>query len=127
MKPNIILTVNSLLSILLLSIHVTDDIVHGFDFWTSTTPLFGVLILAVLLYGTLMLAERWSGLIIILIGGLGSAAMPFIHRGAGHVARLSGGFLFIWTLFALGATGGLTIILVARAMWRRIRKLKIEN
>jgi len=33
MKPDVILTVTSLLSILLLSIHVTDDIIRGFDRW----------------------------------------------------------------------------------------------
>jgi hypothetical protein len=119
MKPNVILTVTSLLSILLLSIHVTDDIVHGFDSWRPSSPLFGV-ILAVLLYGTLVLAERRAGLVIILIGGLGAAAMPVIHRGAGAVAKSSGGFLFIWTLFALGATGTISVILAARGLWLRI-------
>jgi hypothetical protein len=118
MKHNVILTVNSLLSIFLLSIHVTDDIVHGFDAWGRSSPFFGVGILATLLYGTLVLAERRSGLIIIFIGGLGAAAMPFIHSKAGAVARLSGGFLFIWTLFALGATGMLSILLVVRELRR---------
>jgi len=118
MKHNVVLTVTSLLSILLLSIHVTDDIVHGFDQWRPSSPLFCV-ILGVLLYGTLALAERRSGLIIILIGGLAALGMPVIHRGAGAVARSSGGFLFLWTLIALGATGTLSIILAIRAMRSR--------
>jgi hypothetical protein len=120
MKPNVVLTVASLLSIVLFSIHVTDDIVRGFDSW-GPQSLFGVLILAVLLYGTLVLAERRSGLVIILIGGLGAAAMPVIHMGAASVAKSSGGFLFIWTLFALGATGTLSVVLAVRGLWNRGR------
>ena len=119
MKPNVVLTVTSLLSILLLSIHVTDDVVHGFDQWRPSSPVFCV-ILGVLLYGTLVLAERRSGLILMLIVGLGAMGMPVIHRGAGHVAKSSGGFLFLWTLIALGATGTLTMILAIRGLRRRL-------
>ncbi len=115
MKEKIVLTVTSLLSILLLSIHVTDDIARGFDSWGRWSPLFCV-VLGVLLYGTLVLSERRSGLVLILIGGLGAVGMPIIHRGAGTVARTGGGFLFLWTLIALGATGTLSIILAIRGM-----------
>jgi hypothetical protein len=113
MKHDRLLTVTSLLSILLLSIHVTDDIVRGIDPW-GRQSLIGVLILAVLLYGTLVLAERRSGLIIMLLGGLLAAGMPVIHSKV-NMAK-SGAFLFIWTLFALGATGTLTVILAARGL-----------
>ena len=116
MKHNVILTVMSLLSIVLLSIHVTHDIVRGVDSW-GRQSLIGVLILVVLLYGTLVLADRRSGLVIILVGGLFAAAMPVIHAKV-NMAK-SGTFLFIWTLFALGATGTLTVILAARGLWRR--------
>lgn len=115
MKRNVLLTVTSVLSVLLLTIHVTDDIVHGFDQWGRPSPIFGV-VLAVLLYGAFMLAERRSGLILMLIAGLGAAGMPVIHSRAGAVARLSGGFLFIWTLFALGTIGTLTVILAVRGL-----------
>jgi hypothetical protein len=122
MKNNVILVVTSLLSIVLLSIHVTDDIVRGFDAWTPQSFIFGV-VLAILLYGTLVLPERRSGHIIMLITGLGAAAMPIIHSRAGAAARTSGGFLFIWTLFALGATGTLSIILTVRGL----RKASVGN
>ncbi len=115
MNRNLILPVTSLLSIVLLSIHVTDDIARGFDAWRPSSPIFCV-VLGVLLYGTLVLAERRAGLIIILIGGLGALGMPIIHRGAGTVARTSGGFLFLWTLIALGATGSLSIILAVHGL-----------
>ena len=113
MKHNVLLTVTSLLSTLLLSVHVTHDIVRGVDVW-GRQSLVGVLILVVLLYGTLVLGERRSGLIIMLLGGLLAAGMPVIHTKV-NMAK-SGAFLFIWTLFALGATGTLTVILAARGL-----------
>ena len=118
MKHNTILTVTSLLSILLLSIHVTLDIVRGVDKW-GPLSLVGVLILVVLLYGTLVLAERRSGLVIMLLGGLLAAAMPVIHWRVN--LNKPNTFLFIWILFALGATGTLSVILAARGLRSRTR------
>ena len=124
MKNNAILTVTSLLSILLLSIHVTHDIIRGVDTW-GRQSLIGVLILVVLLYGTLVLSERRSGLIIMLVGGLMAAAMPVIHARV-SLAKAAP-FLFIWTLFALGATGTLTVILAARGLRAGGRMTAVAN
>ena len=124
MKPNVILTVTSLLAILLSSIHVTHDIIRGTDSW-GRQSLVGVLILVVWLYGTLVLAERRSGLVIMLVGGLLAAAMPVIHSRV-NLAK-SGAFLFIWTLFALGATGSLSVILAARGLRASGRMTTVEN
>jgi hypothetical protein len=118
-KHNALLTVTSLLSILLLSIHVTDDIVRGFDKW-GFEKLSLVLILVVWLCGTLLLAEPRSGHVIMPLGGLLTALMPAIHmRGTGAFVKSAGAFFFIWTLFALGATGTLSVILAVRGLWRR--------
>jgi hypothetical protein len=79
-----------------------------------------LLVLVVFLYGPLMLAERRSGHVIMLLVGLFAAGMPVIHmRGAhyGEIARSAGGFFFVWTLWALGGLGGLTFILSARGLW----------
>jgi hypothetical protein len=116
MKRNILLVVMSLLSILLLSIHVTQDVIRGIDPW-GRQSLIGVLILVILLHGTLVLAERRSGLIIMLIGGLMAVAMPVIHSRV-SLAK-SGTFLYVWTLVALGVIGSLTVILAARGLRRR--------
>jgi hypothetical protein len=113
MKRNILLPVMSLLSILLLSIHVTLDIVRGVDTW-GPQSLVGVLILVVLLYGTLVVPERRSGIVIMLLAGLFAAAMPVIHWRVNLTKPHT--FLFIWTLFALGATGTLTVILAIRRL-----------
>jgi hypothetical protein len=103
----------SLLSILLLSIHVTLDIVRGVDTW-GPLSLIGVLILVVLLYGTLVLPERRSGRVIMLFAGLFAAAMPVIHWRVSMTKPNT--FLFLWTLFALGTTGTLTAILAVRGL-----------
>ena len=118
MKENVMLTIASLLSILLLTLHLTDDIVRGISKAESSNIALAVLV--VLLYGTLMLTERRSGYVIMLLVGLLAAAMPVMHmRGAhyGEIARSTGGFFFVWTLWALGGLGGLTIVLAARGLW----------
>src|SRR3977135_2994456 len=114
MKHNVMLTVVSLLSILLLTLHVTDDIVRGIS--KAEPSNIALLILTVFLYGTLVLAERRSGHVIMLLVGLFAAGMPLIHmRGVhyGEIAKSTGGFFFVWTLWALGALGGFTVILSA--------------
>lgn len=119
MKHKGLLTVMSLLTILFLSIHVTDDIVRGYEKWGFEKLSF-VLILVVLLCGTLLLAERRWGKVIMLLGGLLAALIPAIHmRGTGAFVKTSGAFFFIWTLLALGATGTLTVILAASGLLRR--------
>ena len=118
MKENAIVVVTSLLSIVLLTLHVTDDIVRGISKAEPSNT--ALLILAVLLYGTLVLAERRSGHVVMLLVGLFAAAMPVIHmRGAhyGEIAKSAGGFFFVWTLWALGGLGGVTVMLSARGLW----------
>ena len=118
MKHHVTLTITSLLSILLLTLHVTDDIVRGISKAEPSNT--ALLTLAIFLYGTLVLAERRSGHIIMLLVGLFAASMPVIHmRGAhyGEIAKSAGGFFFVWTLWALGGLGGLTFILSARGLW----------
>jgi hypothetical protein len=118
MKHNAILVVTSLLSIVLLTLHITDDIVRGISKAESSNT--ALIVLVVLLYGTLVLAERRSGHVIMLLVGLLAAAMPVMHmRGAhyGEIARSPGGFFFVWILWALGGVGGVTFILAARGLW----------
>ena len=123
MKPNAVLVVTSLLSILLLTLHVTDDIVRGISKAESSN--IALLVLTVLLYGTLVLAERRSGHVIMLLVGLFAAAMPVMHMRGVHypeIAKSAGGFFFVWTLWALGGLGGVTIMLAARGLWNLRRR-----
>jgi hypothetical protein len=117
-KQSATLAIASLLSILLLTLHITDDIVRGISKAESSNT--ALVVLVVFLYGTLMLPERRSGYAIMLAAGLFAAGMPVIHmRGAhyGEIARSAGGFFFVWTLWALGGLGGFTVVLSARGLW----------
>src|SRR3954465_7996617 len=123
MKHTATLVATSLLSILLLTLHVTDDIVRGISKPEPANT--ALVVLAVLLYGTLVLAERRSGHVMMLFVGLFAAGMPVIHmRGAhyGEIARSPGGFFFVWTLWALGGLGGFTLLLAARGLWSLRRR-----
>jgi hypothetical protein len=119
MKRDSMLVVTSLLSILLLTLHITDDIVRGISKAEPSNT--ALIVLVILLYGTLVLSDRRSGHVIMLIVGLLAAAMPVMHMRGTHypdIARSPGGFFFVWTLWALGGLGGLTIVLSALGLWR---------
>jgi hypothetical protein len=55
-----------------------------------------------------------------LLGGLIGAGMIIVHSKGGVVSP-SGGFFFVWTLFALSTTGWFTAILSARGIWTTLR------
>ena len=128
MKDNALLTITSLLSLLLVTFHLADDIVRGFE-KGGLSNLTAVPIAVLWLYGTLMLAGRRSGYVIILLGSLLALVVPVIHmkgKGVGvatGIATSSGGFFFIWTLLALGVTGLFCAILSVQGLWRRRRSL----
>jgi hypothetical protein len=128
-KQNAILTVMSLLSILLLTLHLASDIIFGFEKGGLST-LTAVPIAVLWLYGTLVLTERRSGYVIVLLFSFLGMGVPVIHmtgRGvglAGRMAGLSGHFFFVWTLIAMGVTTFFSVILATRALWnlRRVER-----
>lgn len=124
MKEKDLLTIASLISIVLLQVHVTDDAVRGW--FPRGLQLPGVLTTTVMLYGTLLLAERRSGYFIMILTGLLAASMPYLHLKelGGEFVKSSGAFFFISTVLAVGATGCLTVILSLRGLWR-IRKRQL--
>jgi len=121
MKQNVTLTIASLLSVLFMTLHTTDDIVRGMEPGTLF-DLIVLPILAVQLYGTLVLAGRRSGYVILLVVSLLELVVPVVHmKGAGvggAIAGSNGGFFFIWTLLALGLTALFCVMLSARGLWR---------
>jgi len=123
MKNSVMLTITSLLLVLFLTFHLAHDIVRGFEPGGLSNLVGGVLITVVLLFGILVLAERRSGYIIMLLGSLFSLVVPYIHmrgKGVGGASRLagtSGHFFFVWTLIAIGVLGLFSAILSARGLW----------
>jgi hypothetical protein len=118
MKQKVVLTITSLLSILFMTFHLTNDILRGMASG-GLLNLIGVLILVVWLYGALVLTERRSGYVILLLGSLLASGVPVIHmmgKGVGEIARSGGGFFFVWTLLAIGVTSLFSVILSARGL-----------
>ena len=127
MKDNGVLKITSLLSLILLTLHVTDDIVRGISKAESSNT--ALVVLVVLLYGSLVLADRRSGHVIMFLVGLFAAIIPVMHMRGSHypeIAASTGGFFFVWTLWALGALGGVTMILSVRGLWS-LRRGRIRN
>jgi len=121
MKQNVPLTIASLLSVLFMTLHLADDIVRGMEPGT----LFDLIllpILAVQLVGTLVLAGKRSGYVMILVVSLLDLIVPVVHmKGAGvggAIAHSSGGFFFIFTLLAIGLTALFSVMLSARGVWK---------
>src|SRR5262245_16927402 len=112
------LQILSVLSLVLLTLHVTDDIVRGIS--KAEQSDIALIVLGVWLYGTLVLGERRSGHVITLLIGLFATAMPVLHmRGTRYpeIAASPGGFFFVWTLWALGGIGLTTLALSIQGLW----------
>jgi hypothetical protein len=123
MKHRDTLTITSLLSILLFSLHWADEVARGLEPGTVSAA-GGLLILAVWLSATLAFHERRWGLVITLIGSILAAAVPVLHmQGRGLVLGRYGTtnanaiFFWVWTNIALGASGMVSVVLSVRALW----------
>ena len=122
MNPSRMLTITSLLLIALVVAHLAQDIAYGYEPGNINNLL--VVPIAVLwLYGTLMLAERRSGYIIILLFSLFSLVVPVVHaRGKGfglasRMAHTTGHFFFVYSLLSIGVLGIFSVILCVRGLW----------
>lgn len=118
MKENVVLIVASLLSLLLMTFHMTHDTIRQAE--GSVQYPIPVIVFALWLYGTLMLSDRVWGYVIMFFGGLFGAGMIVVHS-RGLVVGKAGGFFFVWTLFALATTGWVTLILSARGLLTTLR------
>jgi hypothetical protein len=123
MRHNITLAVTSVLTMLFVAFHLCDEIARGLE--PGKTPMYlVVVVLAVWLYATLVLVERRSGHIIILLGSIVGAGIPLIHMMGpngmvgSHFAGTLGVFFWVFNNMALGATGLFSLILSARGLWR---------
>jgi hypothetical protein len=124
MKPNVALPVVSLLTLVLLTFHLTHDTI--FQAEGSVKYPIPVVIFALWLYATLMAPERVWGYVVMFLGGLFGAGMIVVHS-RGYVVGNTKGFFFVWTMFALSATGWVTMILAARGLWLAVRAKRQRN
>ena len=121
MKQNRLLIGITLASVVLLALHISQDIIFGFD-RAGLNHLVGVGILLVITCGALLLPGRRLGQVIMLLGGVMAAGMLPLHMRHGlrpEFLEKSGALLFIWTVYVLGVMGFLSIILSVRALVTR--------
>ena len=118
MKQNDLLSATTIFSVILLALHISQDIVFGFD-RGGLNQLVGVAILFVVLCGAVLLRERASGKVIMLFGGVMAVAMMPLHMRNGlcpEFLEKSGALLFVWTLYVIGVTGMFSIVLAVQAL-----------
>lgn len=120
-KPNAILTTSSLVTILLVTLHMADDIVRQMASGNLTTLAVVVLFVTLWLYGTLIVSGRRSGYLLMILGSLIGLVIPAVHMtGTGisaPVLQSNGAYFFAWTLLALGASAAFTLVLAVRGLW----------
>jgi hypothetical protein len=122
------LTILCLLWLVLLSFHLTDDMLHAGPNQTwiaeggTVNLIVTVPVLALWLFAALALRERRSGYVLLLIGSLFALAMPILHMteprfAGGTIEKPGGAFFFVWTLLALGITGAVSAVLCVQSLW----------
>ena len=129
MKHNVMLTISTFLSLLFTSFHHADDVVRGLapGKFSNIIP---IVFLFIWLYATmLVLEERRSGYITILVVSILAIGLPIIHMtgagmSGGRIANSTGAFFFVWTLVVIGVTALFSAAISARALWslRRERR-----
>jgi hypothetical protein len=124
------LTVTSLISIFLVLLHVSDDIVRGFE-PGGLKHLQTYATMGLWLYGTVALSGRRSGYVIMLIGNLLGVLVSIAHLlgpglVGGRVANSDGKLLWVLTPVLLGVIAPVAAALAAQGLWI-LRRRKANN
>src|SRR5689334_1385991 len=118
MKPGVLLTGTTVLTGLCLTLHVADDITRGMD-TIGLHTLTAILVFGLWLYGALVLSGRLWGYILQLLLSIVGLGVVIIHPKGAHIAQIAvsnGGVLFVWTLFVLGTTSFLSMLLCVHGL-----------
>lgn len=120
-KPDRAVIVVALIIINLLTLHLSEDIVYGYE-PSGLSNLIAVPFAAVWLYATLALAGRRLGYLLLLFGSFFAAIVPVVHmsgRGVrAEVVTSSGGLFFMWALIAIAMSASVSCLLSIHGMWR---------
>jgi hypothetical protein len=122
MNRNVLLTIMSLLSILFLTFHLSDEIARGLEHG-GLNMVIPMIVLALFLYGALVLGGRRSGYIIMLIEAILGTGIPIVHlTGAGLVGKKiaadpSGVFFWVWGNWVLCVISLFALALALRCLW----------
>lgn len=126
MRHDRLLTFASLLTIVLFSIHLADDVARGFE-PGGPRQLVGIGIMVAWLCATLLLERRRAGYAILLLVSALASLVPVAHmlgKGLSPVAATPGGHFFVWTLFAIGVGATFSAILAIGGSWRSWRQAR---
>jgi hypothetical protein len=118
MKPGVLLTGTTMLTGLCLTLHVADDIARGMD-TIGLHTLTAILVFGLWLYGALVLSGRLWGYILQLLLSIVGLGVVIIHLKGAHIGQIAvsnGGVLFVWTLFVLGTTSFLSLLLCVHGL-----------
>ena len=108
----------SLLAILFMTLHMTDDVIRGENAQGGWAAIVVVLILVVWLYALVRLTERKAGYIIGLVVSVFVSIPPVLHLTGVADATLAeilaaSGPFFVWVVVALGVTAISSLIFSA--------------
>lgn len=131
MKPNATLTIMSLLTILFLTFHISDEITRGME-PGRLNMVIPVFVVGFWLYGVLALSGRRAGYIIMLLGAIIGTGIPIVHMaGAGlvssRIANSRAAFFWVWQNFTLGVISASSLILAVRALWSTRKKSEVRG
>lgn len=116
----------ALLIIALLTAHMSQDVVYGFESG-DIEDLTAAAIAGVWLYGALAMAGRRTGYLLLLLGAFLSPVVSLAHMsgdGARDDLPASGdGLLFVWTMVALGVTAPVSLLFSIQGLWRLRRSV----
>ena len=131
MKPNVTLTIMSLLTILFLTFHLSDEITRGME-PGRLNMVMPVFVLAFWAYGALALAGRRAGYIIMLLGAIIGTGIPIAHMAGGglvssRIANSRAAFFWVWQNFTLGVISASSLILAVRALWSTRKRSEVRG
>jgi hypothetical protein len=123
MKENVLLTITSLLTILFLTFHFSDEITRGMEpgRLNMVIPIF---VLAGWMYAALMVGRRRYGYIILLLGAIIGMGVPIVHMSgaaglvSSRIANSRAAFFWVWQNFTLGVISACSFILAALGLWK---------
>jgi len=131
MKENVLLTITSLLTIVLVTFHLSDEITRGME-RGGLNMVIPILILAGWMYGALALSGRRSGYIILLLGAIIGTGIPILHMSgaaglvSSRIANSRGAFFWVWQNFTLGTISACSLILAAHGLWGTRRRSEVR-
>lgn len=120
MKNSVLLPIFSLLTILLVILHLTTEIAFGLESG-GLRNITVILIVVVWLSGTLLLYERKSGYVIIFLGSLLGLLVPIVHMmgaglAGGRIGHTHLALFWVFSNFLLGVTALFSVILSVRGL-----------